>query len=134
MSELLLEIGTEEIPSGFIPKALEEMQSLLEKAFQAQRIEYKDVKAMGTPRRLVVVATGVASAQEGRIVETIGPAKRIAFDPQGNPTKAALGFARSQGIPVEELKTVQTEKGEYVCARSSASTYPTTKVRIFIKA
>jgi glycyl-tRNA synthetase beta chain len=117
MSELLLEIGTEEIPSGFIPKALEEMQSLLEKAFQAQRIEYKDVKAMGTPRRLVVVATGVASAQEGRIVETIGPAKRIAFDPQGNPTKAALGFARSQGIPVEELKTVQTEKGEYVCAR-----------------
>ncbi|MBP1723163.1 MAG: glycyl-tRNA synthetase, beta subunit, partial [Deltaproteobacteria bacterium] len=117
MSELLLEIGTEEIPSGFIPKAMEEMQSLLEKAFQAQRIGYKDVKAMGTPRRLVLVATGVAPAQEGRIVETIGPAKRIAFDPQGNPTKAALGFARGQGIPVEELMTVRTEKGEYVCAR-----------------
>ncbi|NWF54398.1 MAG: glycine--tRNA ligase subunit beta [Syntrophaceae bacterium] len=117
MSELLLEIGTEEIPSGFIPKALEEMQSLLERGFQAQRIAYKDVKAMGTPRRLVLVATGVAPAQEGRVVETIGPAKRIAFDPQGNPTKAALGFARGQGIPVEELKVVQTEKGEYVCAR-----------------
>jgi glycyl-tRNA synthetase beta chain len=117
MSELLLEIGTEEIPSGYIPKAMEEMQSLLEKGFQAQRIECKEVKAMGTPRRLVLVATGVAPAQEGRIVETIGPAKRIAFDPQGNPTKAALGFARGQGIPVEELNAVQTEKGEYVCAR-----------------
>jgi glycyl-tRNA synthetase beta chain len=117
MSELLLEIGTEEIPSGFIPKALEEMQSLLERGFQSQRIAYKDVKAMGTPRRLVLVAAGVAPAQEGRMVETIGPAKRIAFDPQGNPTKAALGFARGQGIPVEELKVVQTEKGEYVCAR-----------------
>jgi glycyl-tRNA synthetase beta chain len=117
MSELLLEIGTEEIPSGFTPKAMEEMQSLLEKAFQAQRIGYKDIKPMGTPRRLVLVATGVAPAQEGRIVETIGPAKRIAFDPQGNPTKAALGFARGQGIPVEELQTVRTEKGEYVCAR-----------------
>ena len=117
MSELLLEIGTEEIPSGFISRALEEMQSLLQKEFQAQRIAYKEVKAMGTPRRLVLIATGVAPAQEGRVIETIGPAKRIAFDDQGRPTKAALGFARGQGIPVEELKVVQTEKGEYLGAR-----------------
>ena len=118
MSELLLEIGTEEIPSGFIPRALEEMQSLLEKEFQAQRIAYKEIKAMGTPRRLVLLATGVAPAQEGRIIETIGPAKRIAFDDQGHPTKAALGFARGQGVPVEELKVVQTEKGEFPGCRS----------------
>jgi glycyl-tRNA synthetase beta chain len=117
MSELLLEIGTEEIPSGFIPKALNEMQNLLAKEFQAQRIAYKEIKAMGTPRRLVLMATGVDSAQEGRVIETIGPARRIAFDEQGNPTKAALGFARGQGIPAEELKVVQTEKGEYLCAR-----------------
>ena len=117
MSELLLEIGTEEIPSGFIPKALTEMESLLVKEFQAQRIAYKEIKAMGTPRRLVLMGMGVDSAQEGRVIETIGPARRIAFDEQGNPTKAALGFARSQGIPAEELNTVQTEKGEYVCAR-----------------
>jgi glycyl-tRNA synthetase beta chain len=117
MSELLLEIGTEEIPSGFISRALEEMQSLLEKEFRAQRIACKEVKAMGTPRRLVLIATGVAPAQEGRVVETLGPARRIAFDDRGQPTKAALGFARGQGIPVEELKTVQTEKGEYLCAR-----------------
>jgi glycyl-tRNA synthetase beta chain len=117
MSELLLEIGTEEIPSGFIPRALGEMPGILEKEFQAQRIAYKEIKAMGTPRRLVLLATGVAPAQEGRIIETIGPAKRIAFDDQGHPTKAALGFARGQGVPVEELKVVQTEKGEYLGAR-----------------
>jgi glycyl-tRNA synthetase beta chain len=117
MSELLLEIGTEEIPSGFIPKALKEMENLLAEEFQAQRIVCKEIKAMGTPRRLVLMGTGVAPGQEGRVVETIGPARRIAFDEQGNPTKAALGFARGQGIPAEELQIVQTEKGEYLCAR-----------------
>jgi len=117
MSELLLEIGTEEIPSGFIPQALEEMKGLLEKEFQNQRIACKEIKALGTPRRLVLAATGVATSQEGRVLEIIGPAKRVAFNEQGRPTKAALGFARGQGIPVEELRLVQTEKGEYVCAR-----------------
>lgn len=117
MSELLLEIGTEEIPSGFIPKALKEMENLLAEEFQAQRIGYKEIKAMGTPRRLVLMGTGLASGQEGRVIETIGPARRIAFDEQGNPTKAALGFARGQGIPAGELRIVQTEKGEYLCAR-----------------
>jgi len=117
MSELLLEIGTEEIPSGFIPGALEEMKGLLEKEFLNYRIAFKEIKAMGTPRRLVLSATGVAEAQEGRLIEAIGPAKRIAFDEQGQPTRAALGFARSQGIPVEELQIVKTEKGEYICAR-----------------
>lgn len=117
MSELLLEIGTEEIPSGFIPKALEEMKVFLEKEFQSHRIVYKEIKAMGTPRRLVVAAMGVAPAQEGRFTEILGPAKRIAFNEEGQPTKAALGFARSQGIGVTELQIVNTDKGEYVCLR-----------------
>ena len=78
MSEFLLEIGTEEIPSGFIPGALADMKGFLEKEFQNQRIAYKEIKAMGTPRRLVVAATGVTTTQEGRLTEVIGPAKRIA--------------------------------------------------------
>ena len=93
------------------------MQGLLAKEFQSQRIAFKEIKAMGTPRRLVLTATGVAPSQEGRWIETVGPARRIAFDPEGKPTKAAQGFARGQGIPVEELQVVRTEKGEYVCAR-----------------
>jgi glycyl-tRNA synthetase beta chain len=117
MAEFLLEIGTEEIPSGFIPGALADMKGFLEKEFQNQRIACKEIKAMGTPRRLVVAATGVAAIQEGRLTEVIGPAKRIAFDEQGQPTKAALGFARGQGVSVEELQIAKTDKGEYICAR-----------------
>lgn len=117
MSELLLEIGTEEIPSGFIPPALEEMKTRLEKGFANQRIAFQEVRALGTPRRLVVAATEVALVQESRSVEVVGPARRIAYDEQGRPTRAALGFARNQGVEVEELKLLQTEKGEYVCAR-----------------
>ncbi len=117
MSEFLLEIGTEEIPSGFIPRALEEMKALLEKEFQACRLGFKEIRSMGTPRRLALMATEVAPVQEGRFVEVMGPAKSIAFDKQGQPTKAAIGFARGQRMAVEELQIVKTEKGEYVCAR-----------------
>ena len=117
MSELLLEIGTEEIPSGFMPRALEAMKDLLQKEFQTHRIGFQEIKSLGTPRRLVVTASGVAAAQEQRLLEVLGPAKRIAFDEKGQPTKAALGFAKGQGIPVEDLQIVKTEKGEYLCAR-----------------
>ena len=117
MSELLLEIGTEEIPSGFIPRALGEMKALLGKEFQTYRLAFKEIRSMGTPRRLVLTATGVTPVQEGRVIEVIGPGKSIAFDKQGQPTKAALGFAKGQGIAVEQLKIVKTDKGEYVCAR-----------------
>lgn len=117
MAELVLEIGTEEIPSSFIPKALEEMKALLERELQAQRIVYKEIKAMGTPRRLVLASSDVAPLQEGRSINVTGPARNIAFDKEGRPTKAALGFARGQGVAVEELQTVQTEKGEYLCVR-----------------
>ena len=68
MAELLLEIGTEEIPSGYILRAHEDMKEFLEKEFQNQRIGYKEIKAMGTPRRLVLTASGVASTQEGRLI------------------------------------------------------------------
>ena len=117
MSEMLVEIGTEEIPSGFIPRALEAMKDLLEKELKSHRIGFQDIKSMGTPRRLVLTGSGIAPAQEPRVLEITGPAKRIAFNENGQPTKAALGFAKGQGISVEELKIVQTEKGEYVCAR-----------------
>jgi glycyl-tRNA synthetase beta chain len=117
MPELLLEIGTEEIPSGFMPRALEAMRDLLQKEFQTHRLGFEEIKSLGTPRRLVVNAAGVAPGQERRSLEVLGPAKRIAFDEKGEPTKAALGFAKGQGVPVESLQVVKTEKGEYICAR-----------------
>jgi glycyl-tRNA synthetase beta chain len=117
--ELLLEIGTEEIPAAFLPKALKDMEELILKALAENRIPCGEVRTMGTPRRLFLTAASVAQRQEDQIVEKLGPARRVAFDAEGNPSPAALGFARGQGIPVSALETVSTEKGEYVCARKT---------------
>ena len=86
------------------------------KELQARRIAFKDIKTMGTPRRLALIASGVAVAQEELIATKLGPAKTIAFDKDGNPTKAAIGFAKGQGIDIADIKTVKTDKGEYICA------------------
>jgi glycyl-tRNA synthetase beta chain len=115
--ELLLEIGTEEIPAAFLPKAINDIKTLITKEFSEVRIGYGDVVAMATPRRLCLCVKDVAERQEDQLVEKLGPAKRVAFDEEGNPTKAALGFARGQGIDISEVETIITEKGEYLCAR-----------------
>ncbi|MBT8491305.1 MAG: glycine--tRNA ligase subunit beta, partial [Deltaproteobacteria bacterium] len=115
--ELLLEIGTEEIPAAFLPKAIDDIKRLITKEFSEIRIGYGDVVAMATPRRLCLCVKDVAERQEDQLVEKLGPAKRVAFDEDGNPTKAALGFARGQGIDISEVETMTTEKGEYLCAR-----------------
>jgi glycyl-tRNA synthetase beta chain len=112
---MLLEIGTEEIPSGFIPPALEGMRENLLAEMHTQRIECRETRVMGTPRRLTQLAQ-LEEHQRPVETEKIGPPKNVAFDPQGNPTKAALGFAQREGVRVEDLKVVATDKGEYLCA------------------
>jgi glycyl-tRNA synthetase beta chain len=115
--ELLLEIGTEEIPAAFLPKAIRDMDEIIRREFSNKRIQHDEIKTMATPRRLCLSVHNVASRQEDQIIEKVGPAKRVAFDENGNPTKAAAGFATGQGIKVSELEVVTTEKGEYICAR-----------------
>lgn len=115
--ELLLEIGTEEIPAAFLPKALNDMDRIIRNQLSENKIDYGDVKAMATPRRLFIHVADVAQKQEDQIIEKLGPAKRVAFDENGNPTKAAIGFARGQGIDISDAETITTEKGEYICAR-----------------
>jgi glycyl-tRNA synthetase beta chain len=115
--ELLLEIGTEEIPAAFLPKAMQDMDEIIRREFSLKRIQHGEIRAMATPRRLCLCVANLSSRQEDQVIEKLGPAKRVAFDEQGNPTKAALGFASGQGIDVSELETVTTEKGEYICAR-----------------
>jgi glycyl-tRNA synthetase beta chain len=114
--ELLLEIGTEEIPAGFIPRALEEMALLIREELHAHRIAHGEVRTLGTPRRLVLLVRDVVEKQADVEREKLGPAVRTAFDHNGKPTKAAMGFARGQGLKVEDLKIVQTDRGEYLCA------------------
>ncbi len=113
-AELFLEIGTEEIPAGFIPKALEDMQRLLCKELDQARIAYGEVQTFATPRRLCIAIAGVARLQQRQELEITGPPARIAFDTEGKPTKAAEGFARTNGIDVSELQTIETPKGEYL--------------------
>ncbi|OGQ10820.1 MAG: glycine--tRNA ligase subunit beta [Deltaproteobacteria bacterium RBG_19FT_COMBO_46_12] len=116
MKELLFEIGTEEIPAGFIPQALMDLESLAKKELEASRIDFNGIKTLGTPRRFVLVIESVSEKQKDEETRKVGPSKQAAFDGKGNPTKAAIGFAKSQSVPVESLTLVQTDKGEYVSA------------------
>ena len=115
--ELLLEIGTEEIPAAFLPKALRDLEEIARREMAANRIPHGESRTMGTPRRLFLSVDGVAERQQDQMIEKLGPAVRVAFDGQGKPSPAAVGFARGQGVEVTELERITTEKGEYVCAR-----------------
>ncbi len=123
-----MEIGTEEIPAGFIPQALVDLEALVKKELEASRIDFNGVKTLGTPRRLVLVIECISEKQRDEETKKIGPSKQAAFDAKGNPTKAAVGFAKSQSVPVESLTMIQTEKGEYVCAVKKESGRPTSEL------
>ncbi len=112
--ELFLEIGTEEIPAGFIPVALRELEKMFRAEFDQARISYGEIATVATPRRLAICVSDVAEVQQQQHIEATGPALKVAYDAQGNPTRAALGFARSQGVDVTELEEKQTEKGAYL--------------------
>ncbi|MFH1625725.1 MAG: glycine--tRNA ligase subunit beta [Pseudomonadota bacterium] len=116
-SELLLEIGTEEIPSRFMPQALKDMENLILKELEALRIGFGQVKALGTPRRLVLHVDHMSDKQEDTCVQIMGPSKRVAFDESGTPTRAAIGFARAQGVDVGDLEEISTHKGEYLAVK-----------------
>ena len=116
MAHLLFEIGSEEIPAGFVPPALRQLTEDLTKALDEARLAHGEVKAVGTPRRLCVFARDVAAKQPDAKIEALGPPVQAAFDAEGRPTAAALGFARSQGVEVGALARVQTPKGERLAA------------------
>ena len=114
MSELLFEIGTEEIPAGFLQPALRQLQDNFIKKTAGLNLCHDSVKVLGTPRRLVLMADGLAAGQPDSREEILGPSVKAGLDGEGRPTKAAQGFARSKGADVADLKAVQTDKGEYL--------------------
>lgn len=113
---LLLEIGTEEMPARFMVPALEQLKELLRETLTQLRLNHGQIRTIGTPRRLTAIVLDVADAQPPVVREIRGPAKNIAFDAEGKPTKAAEGFARAQGVAVSDLVIKTTEKGEFVFA------------------
>lgn len=127
--ELLLEIGTEEIPAGYLDRGLDELKRLAESYLKENRIRVDaDLEVCGTPRRLVLIGKAIADEQEEVVREVTGPPKKVAFDGEGNPTKAALGFAEKQAVSVEDLAILDTPKGEYVYVKRTIPGRPTREV------
>jgi glycyl-tRNA synthetase beta chain len=114
--DLLLEIGTEELPAQFVPPALAALKDRAEYYLKANRLEYSPIKTFGTPRRLTLYVQGLADHQEPIEDEARGPSKAVGFDAQGQPTKAAIGFATHWGVPVTSLVVRATPQGEYLYA------------------
>ena len=117
--DLLFEIGTEEIPAHVMPHLLEDLAQLAETMLKEHRLSYEKVRTLGTPRRAALIVTGLAERQEDINTETRGPSVAIAFDADGNPTKAGVGFARGQGVDPSTL--IQRDGYVYAAVHESGA-------------
>lgn len=117
MSDVILEIGMEEVPARFLPAALKELKSSAEKALEEARLPFFEVKTFATPRRLVLLMRGVADRQEDLHEEVRGPSEKVAYDSEGNPNKALKGFMASQGVVPGDI----TIRDGYVFATKTAT-------------
>lgn len=125
MKNVVLEIGTEEIPAQYMENALKDLNRLAQKYFEEARISYKEIKVYGTPRRLVLFIFHIKEKQEDIFQKIKGPAYSIAYNKDSQPQKPALKFAQSQGVNVEDLIVEDTEKGKYIFASKSIIGQPT---------
>lgn len=128
MRNLLLEIGTEEIPAKFMPPALRQLKELTERKFKEARLHFEEIKTYGTPRRIVLFVKGLPEVQKDLIEEVKGPSAKVAYDGEGNPSKAAMGFARGQGVDIKDLTIRETENGAYVFALKKVAGQPVNQV------
>ena len=114
MSTILFELGCEELP----PKSLKPLRDALQTSVIEQLTEaditFDSIKAFAAPRRLAIQIQGISGKQPDRSEQKRGPAIKAAFDAEGNPTRAAMGFAKGLGIEASELITINTDKGDYV--------------------
>ena len=128
MSDFLLEIGTEEIPARFIAPAKEGLATLLADSLSAARISFGDMTIQATPRRMAALIRGVSEVQSDTVTVKYGPPWNRAFDESGAPTKAALGFAKSQGVAVEELKKMAKDGVDFIVIEKAEKGQPTKEV------
>ena len=122
--DLVLEIGTEEIPARFVPGALDSLRRLAEERLNQARLPFRELKTVGTPRRLAMLVFEMALVQSDLEEVLIGPPRSAAFGEDGAPTKVALGFARAKGVPVEELSLLETPKGVYLGVKKKITGRP----------
>ena len=103
MSKYLLEIGTEELPYRFIPSAINQLQKLFEDFLNDNKVGFSSVKVYATPRRLAVIVDGLEASSPDEVKIVKGPIKKVAYDENGNLSKAGLGFANKNGVSPEDL-------------------------------
>jgi glycyl-tRNA synthetase beta chain len=123
--DVILEIGTEEIPSRFIVSMLGTLKALAAESLAQLRIPFNDVRTYATPRRLVLSVHGLADRQEDLVATYKGPHWASAFDSSGNATRAGEGFAKSKGISVDELKEADIDGACYAVAEVREEGKPT---------
>lgn len=127
MTTFLLEVGTEELPASFVAAALEQWRSQIPQTLAEQSLTSQSISVYGTPRRLAVVIEGLPERQPDQEVEIKGPPAQAAFK-DGQPTQAALGFARSRNLELEALEVRATDKGEFVFVRQTIVGRPTAEI------
>jgi len=116
--DLLFEVGTEELPPSELGRARQHYLQEAKRLFAEARLEVlSGFSVYSTPRRLALMARRLAERQADLVREVIGPAKVVAYDKDGRPTRAAEGFARAQGVSVSDLLVTRTDRGEYLAAR-----------------
>ncbi|MDX1795962.1 MAG: glycine--tRNA ligase subunit beta [Hydrogenovibrio sp.] len=113
-AEFLVEIGTEELPPKALKKLSEAFASGIESGLQEAELSYEQVSIYASPRRLAVRISALQAIQADKTVERKGPAKKAAFDADGQPTKALQGFARGCGVEVSALSEIETDKGVWM--------------------
>lgn len=114
--DFLLEIGLEELPARFVTPSMQQLEAKVKEWLKAERLEYKQIAAYATPRRLALVIEQLSETQPDIEEEAKGPAKKIAYDQDGNWSKAAQGFARGQGVSTEDLFFKEVNGIEYIFA------------------
>lgn len=117
MPQFVLEIGTEEMPARFVPSLANELENLFRAELEQAKLDFGKVWSFATPRRVAVNVMDLAEKQRVEDELVIGPPKRIAVDEEGTPTKAGLGFAKSQGVDFADVFITDTGKGEYLALR-----------------
>ncbi|GAB6036094.1 glycine--tRNA ligase subunit beta [Fundidesulfovibrio butyratiphilus] len=120
MPSFLLEIGFEEMPSRFLAPLAEELTRLIDSGLEQERLSHGAVRALATPRRLTALVEDLAEVQPRQEETLTGPPVRAAYDSSGNPTSAALGFAKGQGVSLESLFTIDTPKGQYLAVKKQS--------------
>jgi glycyl-tRNA synthetase beta chain len=118
---LLIELGTEELPPKSLKTLATAFYESIKDQLESSNLDYSDIKWFATPRRIAIQATDLIDKQQDKVVEKRGPAVNVAFDAEGSPSKAAQGWARSNGIAVEQAERLVTDKGEWLLHKATVS-------------